>query len=113
MEFQYGKVCSSLPLLTLCVARLTESLGKRVVVDLELCDLLVLVGRDPDERRLLEDVRPEGGVGQLRYITGADEVEAGLVLVHRVQDGLQEKGDNANIVFGRRREREKERERER
>jgi len=59
------------------------------VVDLELGDLLVLVGGDPDELALLEDVGAEGGVGQLHDVAGSHQVEPGLVLVHRVQDRLQ------------------------
>ena len=36
-----------------------KSFGEWVVINLELSDLLVLVGRDADELRLLEDVRPK------------------------------------------------------
>ncbi len=50
--------------------------------------LFVLVGCDGDELTLLEDVRPERGVGQLHDVAGADQVKAGLILVHRVEDGL-------------------------
>ena len=64
------------------MAGLPESLGEGVVVDLELGDLLVLVGRDPDELGLLEDVRPEGRVGQLHDVVGPHQVEPRLVLVH-------------------------------
>ena len=53
--------------------------------------LLVLVGGDGDELRLLEDVRPERGVGQLQDVVGAYQVEPRLVLVHRVQYGLKPK----------------------
>ena len=60
------------------------------MVDLELGDLLVLVGRDGDELRLLEHVGAEGAPGQLQHVVGADDVEARLVLVHRIQDGLLE-----------------------
>ena len=51
-------------------------------------DLLVLVGGDSDEAGLLEDVGAEGGVWQLKDVTGAHQVEPRLVLVHRVQDRL-------------------------
>ena len=92
-------------------AGVPESLGEGVVVNLELSNLrevedtllplsscaactlithlLVLVGGDGDELGLLEDVRPERGVGQLDDVVGSDEVKSRLVLVHRVQDGLQ------------------------
>ena len=53
--------------------------------------LFVLVGCDCDELRLLEDVGPEGGVGQLEDVVGSHQVEPGLVLVHGVQDRLREK----------------------
>ena len=51
--------------------------------------LLVLIGGDGDELGLLEDVRSERGVGQLDDVVGSDEVKSRLVLVHRVEDGLQ------------------------
>ena len=51
--------------------------------------LLVLVGRHRNEVALLEDVGAEGGVGQLHDVAGAHQVEPRLVLVHRVQDGLE------------------------
>ena len=66
-----------------------EALGKGVVVNLELGDLLVLVGGDPDKLALLEDIGSEGGVGQLHDVTGPHQVEPGLVLVHGVQDRLE------------------------
>ena len=68
---------------------ISESFSEWIVVDLELSDLLVLVGRDPDELGLLEDVRPERRVGQLQDVVGADQVKAWLVLVHGVQDCLK------------------------
>ena len=51
--------------------------------------LLVLIGGDPDEVALLEDIGSEGGVGQLHDVTGPHQVEPGLVLVHGVQDRLE------------------------
>ena len=66
-----------------------EALGKRVVVDFKLSDFLVLVGGDSDELGLLEDVGPEGRVGQLQDVVGPHQVEPRLVLVHRVEDGLK------------------------
>ena len=63
------------------------------MVDLELCDLLVLVGGHGDELGLLEDVGSEGGVGQLENVAGPHKVEPGLVLVHRVQDRLGKEGE--------------------
>ena len=66
-----------------------EALGKGVVVNFELGNLLVLVGGDPDELALLEDIGSEGGVGQLHDVAGPHQVEPGLVLVHRVQDRLE------------------------
>ena len=66
-----------------------EALGKGVVVNFELGNLLVLVGGDPDELALLEDIGSEGGVGQLHDVAGPHQVEPGLVLVHRVQNRLE------------------------
>ncbi len=40
-------------------ARVAETFGKGVVVDLELSDLLVLICCDGIEKGLVEDVRPE------------------------------------------------------
>lgn len=51
--------------------------------------LLILIGCHGNEVALLEDVGAEGGVGQLHDVAGSHQVEPGLVLVHRVQDGLQ------------------------
>jgi hypothetical protein len=68
----------------------SETLGKRIVVNLQLGDLLVLIGCDSNEVALLEHVGPECGVGELHDVTGPHQVEPGLVLVHRVQDRLKE-----------------------
>ena len=59
--------------------------------------LFVLIGRDGDKLCLLEDVGPEGGVGQLEDVVGPDQVEPGLVLVHRVEYGL-EKDEEENVA---------------
>ena len=53
--------------------------------------LLVLVGCHSDKLRLLEDVGPEGGVGELEDVVGPHQVESRLVLVHRVDDRLENK----------------------
>ena len=59
-----------------------KSFSKRIVINFELRDLLILISRHSDELTLLEDVRPEGGVGQLEDVAGSDQVEPRLVLVH-------------------------------
>jgi hypothetical protein len=41
------------------VAVVSKALGERIVVDLELCYLLVLVGSHRNERGLVEDERAE------------------------------------------------------
>ena len=61
---------------------LTEAFSKWIVINLELSDLLILIGRHSYELRLLEDVGPEGGVGQLEDVAGSHQVEPRLVLVH-------------------------------
>ena len=38
----------------------------------------------------LKDVGSEGGVGQLEDVAGPHQVEPGLVLVHRVQNSLNQ-----------------------
>ena len=53
--------------------------------------LLVLVRRHCDELSLFEDVCSEGAVRELEDVIGTDQVEAGLVLVHRVEDRLHGK----------------------
>lgn len=50
--------------------------------------LVVLVGSDSYEVSLWEDVGTEGAVWELQDVIGSDDVEARLVLVHGVQDGL-------------------------
>ena len=70
-------------------ACLSKSLCKGIMINLQLCNLFILISRHADELGLFEDVRPEGGVGQLEDVVGADQVEPGLILVHGVQDGLQ------------------------
>ena len=44
--------------------------------------LLILTGRHRYELRLLEDVGPEGGEGQLEDIVGSHQVEPRLLLMH-------------------------------
>lgn len=58
--------------------------------------LVVLVGCDGDEVGLREHVSAEGAVGQLQDVVGSHDVEARLVLVHGVQDGLWGRLGSAN-----------------
>merc|ERR1712079_940011 len=69
----------------------TKSLGKRVVVNFQLGDLLILISCHRNKLGFFEDVGSEGGVGQLENVAGPHKVEPGLVLVHRVQDRLSKK----------------------
>lgn len=50
--------------------------------------LVILVGSDGDEVSLWEDIGAEGTVRELQDVIGSHDVEARLVLVHGVQDGL-------------------------
>lgn len=50
--------------------------------------LVILVGSDSDEVSLWEDIGAKGTVWELQDVVGSHDVEARLVLVHRVQDGL-------------------------
>jgi len=63
-------------------------LGGKVVIRCRY--LFILVCGDGDELGFLEDVGSEGAVGQLEDVVGPDQVEPRLVLVHRVQDRLQQ-----------------------
>jgi len=54
-----------------------------------LAYLVVLICCHSHEIGLRENVGPERTVGEFEDIVGPDDVEAGLVLVHGVQDGLQ------------------------
>lgn len=74
----------------LCLdAVVSESLGERVVVDLELYDLVVLVGRHSNEL----GGRKRTGGNQLGHggevVMQTHHVHTGLVLVHRVEQNLQ------------------------
>lgn len=51
--------------------------------------LVVLIRRHGYEIRFWENVRPEGAVRQLEDVVGPHDVEAGLILVHGVEYGLQ------------------------
>ncbi len=84
----YQTETESLLFLGLSSSRVPETLGEGVVVDLELGDLLILVGRDGDEFCLLENVGPECRVGKLEDVVGSNQVESRLVFVHRVEDSL-------------------------
>jgi len=70
-------------------AVVAEAFSERVVVDLELGDLLVLVGGHGDERRLVERVRVERVPAHAEDVVRLNDVDAWLVLVHRVQYDLQ------------------------
>mgnify|MGYP006863518598 FL=1 len=74
--------------------RVTETLGKRVGLNLELGDALVLVGCDGGELRLGEDEAAELLLLDIRDGAGLalpplHQVHPRLELVHRVQDHLE------------------------
>ena len=50
--------------------------------------LLVLIGGDGDELGFFEDVRPKSGIRQFQNVVCTDKMEPGLVLVHRIENGL-------------------------
>ena len=62
--------------------RQRKSFQQRFINFILIVYLLILVGRHGNELRLLEDVRPEGGVGQLHDVASSHQVEPRLVLVH-------------------------------
>ena len=51
--------------------------------------LLILIGSDSDELCLWENICPEGAVRKLHYIVGSHNVKSGLVLVHGIQNCLE------------------------
>lgn len=66
-----------------------EPLGKRVVVDLELGDFLVLIRGDPQEGGFGEDEGVEDAELKGDQIVGLDHVDTGYVFVHGGQDDLK------------------------
>ena len=70
---------------------ISKPLGKGIMVYLELGDFLILISCHGDKVALFEDVGSEGGVGELEDVAGSHQVEPRLILVHRVQDGLEMK----------------------
>ena len=82
MEFKFVKNHRYLPFKSLRPTGVPKSLGKWIVVNLQLSHFLILISRHPDELTLLEDVGPEGGVGQLHDVTGSHKMEPRLVFVH-------------------------------
>lgn len=59
--------------------------------------LVVLIRRHSHELGLWEDVGPEGAVGELQDVVGPHYVEPGLVLVHGVQDCLDQHTQTHNF----------------
>ena len=75
-----------LAFLALASPSVSETLGEWVVVDLELGDAFILVGSDRNEFGLLEHVGSEGSPSEIFiYFVSANQVKAGLILVHRVE----------------------------
>ena len=70
-------------------AVVAKAFSERVVVDLELGDLLVLVGCDGNERRLVERVRVERVPSHTEDVVRLHDMDSWLVLVHRVHYDLQ------------------------
>jgi len=68
------------------------------VVDLELRDLLVLVGRDGDERRLVERVGVERVPTHAEDVVRLHDVDPRLILVHRVHYDLY-KTIQLNVIY--------------
>lgn len=59
--------------------------------------LVVLIRRHSYKLGLGEHVRPEGAVGKLQDVVGPHYVEPGLVLVHGVQDRLDQHTQKAQL----------------
>ena len=69
------------------VCVIPERLGERVVVDLELCDVIVLIRCDGDEFSLLE--LELLGVDDLVIQTDLLDHQLHVILVHRVKNNLK------------------------
>ena len=61
------------------------------MVYLELGDFFILISCNSDKLTFFKHVGSEGRVGELQDVAGPHQVEPRLVLVHRVQDCLEEK----------------------
>jgi hypothetical protein len=70
------------------LAILSEAFGEGIVVNLQLCDLIVLVSRDPQKSRFRIDKCVVGRKLQLHQIIGLDHVDSGHVLVHGGQNDM-------------------------
>ena len=74
-----------------------ESFRERIVVDLQLRDPVVLVGRDSEEGRFGESEAVVGRELKADQVVGLNDVNSGDVLVHRRQDDLE--GRNWNVLI--------------
>jgi len=88
-----GEGGAVLVILKVGAGRVTEALGERVGLNLELGDALVLVGRDSGELGLREDKGPvllllNVGHGTVVSLAPLDEIHPRLELVHGVEDQL-------------------------
>ena len=80
-----------------CPSGVSETFGEGIVVDLQLGDFLVLICGYCDELALFEHVRSERRIGKLKDVAGANQVKTRLVLVHRVEDSLQQNNSNDKL----------------
>ena len=78
----------------------SETLGKRVVVDFQLCDFVILVGCDPKEGGLWEweDVVSAGELEAVEVV-GSHNVNPGHILVHRCQNDLEKEKINSQLWY--------------
>ena len=66
----------------------TETFGKGIIIDFQLGDLFVLVGRHPQEGGLREHERVVGGELQLHEVVALHDMDTGHVLVHAGKDDM-------------------------
>ena len=59
--------------------------------------LVILISGHGDEIRFGENVSPEGAVREFENIVGPHDVKAGLIFVHRVQNGLRTKHSDRRV----------------
>ena len=78
----------------------SETLGKWVVVDFQLCDFVILVGCDAKEGGLWEweDVVSAGELEAVEVV-GSHNVNPGHILVHRCQNDLEKEKINSQLWY--------------
>ena len=59
-----------------------EALGKWIMINFKLSNLLILISCHGNKLGFFEDISSEGGVGKLENVAGSHKMEPRLVFVH-------------------------------